>query len=242
MGLEVIATESQGLQFGVYLEDVECIVLNGNTIAENMVNIGYDGLTVSTINGNTFRVFPGTTKFHIKGFGNAHTSGRNQDVTISDNAFHGNVLQGVTGDPKSIVFYPNAGASSGDDTHMICKSNVRAFAKYALVPGTGNTTTLVFDPNYDFLVYASGCTDTIKLSSSWAGQEFVIHITGVTTGTPGTHLTIQLETAATYDGAKTPVVKAGVAYDVATHKYTFSVNGAYRFIPLGDDINEYMIV
>jgi hypothetical protein len=87
----------------------------------------------------------------------------------------------------------------------------------------GVAETRIFYPNHEYLLYDVASLATVQLSSSWAGQNFEVYITGITGGQTRT---IQLETNATYDGAKTPVFKrSGIAYNAGTKTYTFSENG-----------------
>jgi hypothetical protein len=233
---------------GVYIQNSENVNMVANTLGNNTYNLGMDGVICSSITSNSFISDVTRTVSHIEFFGTFHnTYIRNTQLSICCNSFYQDFYN-RTGEHKAIKFKKNTGQSSRDDCYITCKNNVRLVELLSTVPTGGyalmlNTVgvaeTRIFDPNHEYLLYDVASLATVQLSSSWAGQNFEVYITGITGGQTRT---MQLETNATYDGAKTPVfTRSGIAYDAGTKTYTFSENGAYKFVSLGTDINSYRV-
>jgi hypothetical protein len=233
---------------GVYIQNSENVNMVANTLGNNTYNLGLDGVICSSITSNSFLSDITRTISHIEFFGTYHNQYiRNTQLSICCNSFYQDFYN-RTGEHKAIKFKKNTGQSSRDDCYITCKNNVRLVellssvptGGYALMLNTvGTAETRIFDPNHEYLLYDVASLATVQLSSSWAGQNFEVYITGITGGQTRT---MQLETNATYDGARTPVfIRSGIAYNTGTKTYTFSENGAYKFVSLGTDINSYRV-
>jgi hypothetical protein len=219
-----------------------------NTLGNNTYNLGMDGVICSSVTSNSFLSDITRTISHIEFFGTYHNQyARNTQLSICCNSFYQDFYN-RTGEHKAIKFKKNTGQSSRDDCYITCKNNVRLVeilsvnptGGYALLLNSvGIAETRIFDPNHEYLLYDVASLASVQLSSSWAGQNFEVYITGITGGQTRS---MQLETNATYDGAKTPVfTRSGISYNAGTKTYTFSENGVYKFVSLGTDINSYRV-
>lgn len=237
---EVLAAAGRTTQFGVYLQNVEGINMTSNFIARNNVNLAVDGYVNTTISSNTFITDDGRTSSHIIEYGNAHSGFNvNAQNSICNNIFDGNYVNGAVNGDKRIKFFNNTGNTTQDDKSIAVVNN-RGTTGLDYLPllnvGSG---TIVFDPNYESMLFHINTAFNITLHSSWAGSTMKIAVFGVTAAETKTMV---LASAATYNGTASPVIlSTGLAYNAGTKTYTFSANGLYTFIPYGSSVNEWCV-
>jgi hypothetical protein len=247
VGTDIIASTTNS--FGIYLENVENVNICGNDIAGNIVNMGLNGYVSCNITSNTFIAVElpqpaNRNSRHIVEYGGSHnTTGRNSQNVICCNTFYGE-LSGTTTpsvDGFRIKFFNNTGATTLDSSTICVHSNRGTTGTHYLNLSAvgGSTNVVLFDPNYESMVLNVLNNAVVKLHPSFGGSSFSIMIIGITSGQTKY---IELNNAATYTGGEYPQSLAtGVAYDLPTRRYTFSINGTYTFTATGPNVNNWYI-
>jgi hypothetical protein len=247
VGTDIIATTTNS--FGIYLENVENINVCGNDIAGNIVNMGLNGYVCCNITGNTFIAVEmpqpaNRNSRHIVEYGGAHnTYGRNFQNVISGNTFYGE-LSGTTTpsvDGFRIKFFNNVADSAKDDSTICVENNRGTTGSHILNLSTtgGAANTVLLDPNYESVVLHVSNNSIVKLHHSFGGSTLQITILGITSGQTKY---IELNQASSYTAAESPIiVGVGCVYDSTTKRYTFSANGLYTFVPVGPNVNNWIV-
>lgn len=94
-----LSSTARSLSFGIYMENVINVNIQGNTLSKSYVNIGLDGWSLCMISNNIFQLNPTNNYGHITEYGenNTRTGTANMANIITNNIF--------TTDPASSVEY-----------------------------------------------------------------------------------------------------------------------------------------
>ncbi len=174
-----LSTTARSFSFGIYMENVVNVNIQGNTLSKSYVNIGLDGWSLCMISNNTFLLNPTNNIGHITEYGenNTKTGTANLVNTITNNMFNT--------DPASSVEYFSLFNSEKTRKYNI-KGNMGVSTTNPLIimnVGTyfisGNRDSYVINANLG-LAYAPDNTlagvalqaTSITVLPSLVGQEF----------------------------------------------------------------------
>lgn len=223
-----IAEEARQYQYGIYIENSQCVCLTKNSISRNNVGIGIDGMSGSVISDNSFLSADGYTICHIVYFG----ANLNFENIYTSNSFYASYLPLSPYQQRCIAFPRNATTNSRE----IVKGSVGTTMQGNEIILGNNTFYL--DSNRDYYIIDTSLFPIIYFLPSLAGTSFSVSFYRSDGNAFGSH-SISL---VGYTGSTLPKISGtGCSYNNGSKAYSFSKTGTYRFTAYGTGVNDWFI-
>jgi len=228
--------------FGVVIDGGRNCVIDGNTIAHNIVNLGYGGCQLTTISGNFFRTDGVRTTNHILEYFNVYGTNtgpntyNNAQNTICNNVFAGNLIPSPASNfiQKPINFYTTLNAYNVVASEYMVKNNTRTtgFNQFNFSPSIPDNVTYIMDPNYDefnvSLLNSYGGR-VLQLSTAMFGTSWNLNV-NYPFSAPATYAPLSFQITPNYIGTDVPSIRcSGISYNSGTKTYTITSAGRYTF-------------
>lgn len=231
------------VSFGIVIDGGRNCVIDGNTIAHNIVNLGYGGCQLSTITGNFLKTDGARTTNHILEYFNVYGTNtgnyNNAQNTICNNVFSGNFIPAPANNvlQKAIKFYTTLNAYNIVASEYSVKNNTRTtgFNQLNFIPSLPDNQTYIIDPNYDAVnVNLVNTYDgrVLRLSTAMFGTSWDLNVNYPSN--PASYAPLSFQITDNYIGLDVPTINCkGISYNSGTKTYTITSAGRYTFTDIG---------